>query len=100
MISAKSAILSSSQALATEVESTLSSIEQQVLQACSKNVNRIVTHTIVNHPSYLVRQAVYEHIRSLGYMIIREIGEEGYQWHTISWGEVEKPEEKQWWRIW
>lgn len=100
MISAKSAILCSSQALETEVELTLSAIEEQVMAACSKNAHEVVTHVIVNHPSFLVRKQVYETIRSLGYMVIREFGEEGYQWHSISWSAPEEPEDKPWWKVW
>ena len=100
MISAKSAVLSSSEALATEVENVLNAVESQVLAACSKNLTTLVTHTLVCHPSFLVRQHAFEHIMHLGYSIVREVGEEGYQWHSISWGAGEKPEEKQWWRLW
>lgn len=100
MISAKSAVLSSTGALETEVENVLNAVELQVLAACSKNITSLVTHSIINHPSFLVRQTAYERIMRLGYSIVREIGEEGYQWHSISWGPQEEPEEKQWWRLW
>ena len=100
MISANTAILSSSECLESEVESTLKVIEGQILKACSKNCTQLVTHFIVIHPSYLVRQAVYDRIRALGYSIVREVGLEGYQWHSISWGPVETPEERPWWKVW
>lgn len=100
MISASTAVLSSSATLASEIEAVLEAVEQQVLAACSKNLNTLVTHHIVNHPSFLVRQRAYERIMGLGYSIYREMGEEGYQWHTISWGPVETPDEKPWWKMW
>lgn len=99
MIPVKAAVLSSSEALATEIENVLNTVEKQIMQACAKNLTQVVTHAITSHPSFLVRQNAYERIMKLGYSIVREVGEEGYQWHSISWGR-EEPEEKAWWRVW